>query len=128
MSSSPSVPKASLAPAALAGFRDSPELATHRDAVTALVLALAATTAFYAYSLAANSLYAGYVYTGDFWHACLAHLAKLQSLVSHGVFSGIDYSTHGGASEFFLRPNLYPYHPLALLAFFFMHAATTESL
>lgn len=31
------------------------------------------------------------------------------------IFKGIDFFTHGGASEYFLRPNLLNYHPLYLI-------------
>lgn len=58
---------------------------------------------------------AGFLYTGDAWNVCVPLIAKVNSLVSHGAFFGIDFSTHGGASDLFLRPNLYPYHPLLIL-------------
>lgn len=128
MSSLPTAQKCPDPGATPTDISDSAEIPGRYEVATAFAIAFALSITFYAYSLAVGSRYAGFVYTGDFWHACLAHLAKLHALASHGVFSGIDYSTHGGASEFFLRPNLYPYHPLALLASVFLRLPTPESL
>src|ERR1017187_1464112 len=86
-----------------------------RDVLLAAGVALAATLLFYANALVSGSLNAGFLYTGDAWNVCVPLIAKMNALVSHGAFSGIDLSTHGGASELFLRPNLFPYHPLVLL-------------
>ncbi|MEO8659458.1 MAG: discoidin domain-containing protein [Bryobacteraceae bacterium] len=99
-----------------------------RDVLLSVLIAMICTALFYAEAIPFGSRYAGFVYTGDFWAACLASLAKLNSLVAHGVFSGIDYSTHGGASEFFLRPNLYPYHPLVLAYGVLFHPNRPEQL
>jgi hypothetical protein len=92
------------------------------------IIASAATCLFYGEALVSGSVHAGFVYGGDFWHACLAHLAKASFLISSWTFSGIDFSTHGGASEFFLRPNLYPYHPMVVLYCLLRHPDTPQKL
>jgi hypothetical protein len=91
-------------------------------------VALAATLAFYLQAIVSGSLNAGFVYTGDFWTGFIAELAQINTFLSHWVFSGIDLSTHGGAGEFFLRPNLSPYHPLVLLYCLLFHPNTPEQL
>jgi len=78
-------------------------------------LALAATLIFYGQALLHGSLNAGFLYTGDFFGEYLPAMAKTHSLVGKGIFSAIDFSLHAGASEFFLRPNFFPYHPFLLI-------------
>ena len=84
-------------------------------------ISLLATLVLYAESLASGSLSAGVIYTGDYWHVCLPVLIKTYTLFSNGVFTGIDFSTHNGASDFFLRPNVEPYHPLLVVSFLLHH-------
>ena len=106
------------------------DILRHVDGGTLLlaIVATAATCLFYGEALVSGSVRAGFVYGGDFWHACLAHLAKASFLISRWTFSGIDFSTHGGASEFFLRPNLYPYHPMVVLYCIWRHPDTPQKL
>ncbi|GEM_PF-2071663 len=59
---------------------------------------------------------AGFIYTGDIYHSWMPHIIKLSSTMRQGVFSAIDYSTHSGASELFLRSNMVTYHPLLIAA------------
>ncbi len=101
---------------------------TKRDVLLATCVALGATFLFYANALVSGSLNAGFLYTGDAWNVCVPLIAKVNSLVQHGAFAGIDFSTHGGASELGLRPNLYPYHPLLLLYSFFAHSDAPQRL
>ncbi|MGH9343843.1 MAG: hypothetical protein ACRD19_08800, partial [Terriglobia bacterium] len=58
---------------------------------------------------------AGSVFDGDTWHALAAQFMASGFYTSRGIFSGIDFFTHNGASEFFLRPNLPVYNPFVLL-------------
>ena len=102
--------------------------AGRREAILSALIAGLATFLFYVQALSGGSLNAGFVYTGDFWHVWLAQVAKINSLVLHGTLTGIDYSTHGGASELFLRSNLYPYHPLLLLYSVLNHTDTPQRL
>ena len=39
------------------------------------------------------------------------------------IFKGIDFFTHGGASEYFLRPNILTYNPIILLSSYIFYAA-----
>ena len=96
-------------------LRDEIPRSNRKESFLAWMTALLTTLIFYAQALASGSVDAGFVYTGDLWNVLLPHLAKMTSLVSRGVFAGIDLSTHGGASEIFLRTNLPSYHPLVLL-------------
>jgi hypothetical protein len=68
---------------------------------------------------------AGFIYTGDIYHSWMPQIMKSGSLFSHGIFSGLDYSTHSGSSEFFLRPNMIIYEPLLIIASLVMSLATT---
>jgi F5/8 type C domain len=99
-----------------------------REAVIAFIAAAVATLIFYLRSLVAGSQDAGVVYTGDFWHVWLPLVAQVNSLVQRGVFSGIEFATHGGAAEFFIRPGLYAYHPILLLYSFFSHSGAVDRL
>ncbi|MGA3018759.1 MAG: discoidin domain-containing protein [Bryobacteraceae bacterium] len=99
-----------------------------KEAFAAVSVALLATLVFYGQALVNHSLGAGFLYTGDFLSVWLPLVAKVNSLVQHGAFSGIDFSTHGGASDFFIRPGLYPYHPLLLVYSFLSHSAAPERL
>lgn len=86
-----------------------------RERLWAFFVALVATLVFYAQSLASKSLRAGFLYTVDCWNVWLPQIGKVNAMIQGGAFSGIDFSTHGGASEFFIRAGLFPYHPLVLL-------------
>lgn len=94
----------------------------------ALVTALGATLLFFYPALKNGSLDAGFVYTGDVWNGYLPFTQKLNSVIRNGGFSGIDFSTHGGASDLFLRPNLWAYNPLVLLVSFVVRISSTEQL
>ena len=98
------------------------------EGAVAAVVAVLTTLIFYAQALAFHSMNAGFLYTTDCWNVWLPQVAKVNFLVRHGAFSGIDFSTHGGASEFFIRAGLYPYHPLLLLYSLFSHSGAIESL
>jgi hypothetical protein len=97
------------------------ELSRKNELVISLCVALAATAIFYLRAIISKSLNAGFVFTGDFWGFFVGSFSQTSNYLSHGVFSGIDLSTHGGAGEFFLRPNLAGYHPLILLYCFLFH-------
>jgi hypothetical protein len=99
-----------------------------KEAFAAVAVALLATLVFYAQALVNHSLSAGFLYATDCWNVWLPLVAKVNSLVQHGALSGIDFSTHGGASDFFIHPGLYPYHPLLLLYSFLPHSAAPERL
>ena len=101
---------------------------TTTERLIAAAVAALATLLFYGESFANHSLSAGFLYTADCWNVWLPQIAKVISLVQHGAFSGIDFSTHGGASEFFIRAGLYPYHPLVLLYSVLARSASLEGL
>lgn len=61
---------------------------------------------------------AGFVFCGDSWTLIAAQLNFSRFLVHNRIFSCLDFFTHNGASEYFLRPNLPVYHPLLLLLSF----------
>ena len=81
----------------------------------ALIVAIVATAFFFVPFFRQGGSYAGFVFNGDAWHLIAAQLGYSRFLIHHGIFSGLDFFTHNGASEFFLRPNLPIYHPLVLL-------------
>lgn len=81
---------------------------------TALSILVAVLT-FYP-QLRNGSVDAGILYTGDVLGFYLPAMMKAHSLIHQGVWAGaIDYSTFNGASEFFLTPNFFSYHPLMIL-------------
>ncbi len=88
-------------------------LMRRHDAVLAAALtAMVATLAFFYPALLEKGWHASYTTTGDTWHASLAHFVVARYFVMHGIFSGLDFFTHNGASEYFLRPNFPVYYPL----------------
>jgi hypothetical protein len=93
----------------------------------ALGIALFSTAVFFYPSLYGQGTQAGFVFFGDPWHAIVAQLHIAGFYSSHGVFSGIDFFTNGGASEYFLRPNFPVYHPLVILLSPFFQYSSPES-
>ena len=57
----------------------------------------------------------GFVATGDIFELYFPHFVQVLHNVSNFVFIGYDQYTHGGGSEFFLRPNVGSYNPLYIL-------------
>jgi hypothetical protein len=116
--------------ARLAGFWRPTTPSAKTETFAAVAVALLATFVFYAQALVYNSQNAGFVtycYC-DFWNVYLPQVAKVNSLVQHGAFSGIDFSTQGGASDLFLRYGLYPYHPVLLIYSFLSHSGAPDRL
>lgn len=104
-----------------------PAAAAPKGVVVAAASALVATLLFYLPALV-RPISAGFLYTGDFWNVWLPLAAKTQSLVKHGVLLGVDFSTHGGASELFIRAGLFPYHPVLLLFSLLAGSSALETL
>ena len=104
------------------------DAAAHRsDKRWAFIVAIITTLLFFYPSFCASGKHVGYVFagdpSGDAWHGIVAQFYIAGFYASHGIFSAIDFFTHDGASEYFLRPNYPVYHPLVLtLATFFTRA------
>lgn len=84
--------------------------------IVALFVAVISVVVFFYPSFYGKGTQVGFAYFHDTWHLIIAQAYLSGFYGAHGVFSGIDLFTHGGASEFFLRPNLPVYHPIILLA------------
>ncbi len=81
----------------------------------ALFISCLVTMTFFFPSITSLGIKAGYLFIGDNFDLWIGQLHKLLILYNQNIYQGIDYSTHGGASEFFLRPNLILYNPFFLL-------------
>ncbi len=95
-------------------YVQSGEVNCSRHAVYAFITALVGALLFFAPSLVHQGKI-GFVFGGDTWNLITAQFVLSGHYAAQGVFAGVDIFTHGGASEFFLRPNLPIYHPLVLL-------------
>ena len=64
-----------------------------------------------------GAINSGIIYSGDVLGYYLPAIIKAHSLIHSGSFAGaIDYSLFNGASEFYLSPNFFSYHPLLIFA------------
>lgn len=94
--------------------------------IIALFVAIVSVIVFFYPSFYGNGTQAGFAYFGDTWHLIIAQAYLSGYYGDLGVFSGIDLFTNGGASEFFLRPNLPVYHPIVLLFAIFSRKSSPE--
>lgn len=86
----------------------------HNPSFQAALCALVGVLCFFVPFLEGGGRHAGFLRLGDPWTLIIAFLNQSRFLVQHGVFTGIDFFVHNGASELFLRPNVPAYHPLVL--------------
>ena len=98
------------------------------DAIFALITAVLTTILCFYPSFYAGGKHAAFAFEGDALHALGAQLQLASFYIKHGVFSGIDFFTHDGAAEYFLRPNFPVYQPLVLISVFFSHPANPLSM
>lgn len=91
---------------------------TRSGILLTLLIAAAFSTAVFLPQTGFKGQPGGEMFQGDTLNFWLPQYSLLEFFVSHGVFSGIDYTTQNGAAEWFLRPNLIAYHPLYLLNVF----------
>lgn len=64
----------------------------------------------------------GFLYFGDNIGLWIPQLFNSHFFNNEFIFKGIDFFTHGGASEYFLRPNILTYNPLILLLSYIVDA------
>src|ERR1039457_2731876 len=100
------------------GLDDFGESEATRRKATLFALATAVLTTFLCFfpSFHSGGRHAAFAFEGDALHAIVAHLQLASFYRKHGVFRGIDFFTHNGASEYFLRPNFSVYQPLVLIS------------
>jgi hypothetical protein len=67
----------------------------------------------------------GFLHFGDNIQLWIPQLFNTYLLNNALIFQGIDFFTHGGASEYFLRPNILTYNPIVL---FFSYIAEISSM
>lgn len=84
-------------------------------AASALLTALVACTIYFLPALSQAGWETGYALKNEGLHTFIAGFLISKFFFLQGSFTGVDFFTHGGASEFFLRPN-YPVYYLPLLA------------
>jgi hypothetical protein len=99
------------------------EAARKRATLGAVVTAILTTILFFYPSFYSGGRHAAFAFEGDALHALGAQLQLANFYIKHGVFSGIDFFTHNGAAEYFLRPNFPVYQPLALFSALFSNSA-----
>jgi hypothetical protein len=78
--------------------------------------------------LSQNVTKRSFFYYGDVINLWIPQLFNTLGLNSEFAFKGIDFFTHGGASEYFLRPNILTYNPVVLAlgwVFDYTHLAGT---
>ncbi|WP_396190678.1 discoidin domain-containing protein [Flavobacterium sp.] len=76
---------------------------------------LTAALIFYFPFMFGNVKNAGFLYGGDSLGWYLPALIKTWTYFANYQFSGIDFSTFGGGSDFFLSPNFFYFHPAVIL-------------
>jgi hypothetical protein len=64
----------------------------------------------------------GFLYFGDVIGLWVPQLFNSHLFNNEFIFKGVDFFTHGGASEYFLRPNILTYNPLILLLSYIIDA------
>lgn len=90
------------------------------SAASALLTALVACTLYFFPALSQAGWETGYVLKNEGLHTVIAGFLIAKFYYLQGSFMGVDFFTHGGASEFFLRPNFSTYYlPLLALSPFF---------
>ena len=63
---------------------------------------------------------AGFLFLGDVINLWIPQIYKTYLLNQSLTFDGIDFSTQGGSSEYFLRPNLFTHSPIIFIASFIL--------
>jgi len=87
----------------------------HNPFFQAALCALVGVLCFFVPFLEGGGRHAGFLFVSfDPWTLLGAFFYETRFLVHKGVFWGIDFFAHNGASELYLRPNLPGYHPLVL--------------
>lgn len=81
----------------------------------ALLTALVACTIYFYPALSQAGWETGYVLKNEGLHTFIAGFLIAKFFFLQGSFAGVDFFTHGGASEFFLRPNYPVYYPPLLV-------------
>lgn len=80
---------------------------------------------FFLQSTKGGFKYAGFLYFGDVIELWIPQLMNSIYQNINFNFFGIDFYTHGGASEYFLRPNIMVFHPFILIISYIIGKACT---
>lgn len=65
---------------------------------------------------------------GDNLNICIMQIYNTILLNQEFIFKGIDFLTHGGASEYFLRPNIAAYNPIILFLSYFVDVDNVKNI
>jgi len=91
-----------------------------RVGIIALTVAFITTLLFFGPFFSHGGRPAAFAFEGDALHVTIAQFGLSSFFAQHGIFSGIDFFTENGASEYFLRLNIPAYEPFVLLFSFFL--------